>query len=94
MTMSVPGKDYQVDNHCLSQDGSPKHYARRGPRQSQCPVVLHSDTDICIILILILTLLPPLGIGGLTSGHYIAVKLDNCRLDTIVSSARLSELPT
>ena len=97
--MSVPGRDYQVDNHCLSQDGSPKHYARLGPRQSQCPVVLHSDINICIILILILReilipLLPPLGIGGLTPGHYTAVKGHNWRLDMIVSRAQLSELPT
>ena len=49
MTMSVPGEDYQVDNRCLSQDGSPKHYARQGPRQSQGPVVLHSDINICSI---------------------------------------------
>ena len=69
------------------QDGSPKHYARLGPRQSQCPVVLHSDINICNININITIPLPPLGIGGLTSGHYIAVKWYNWRLDMIVSSA-------
>ena len=85
MTMSVPGKDYQVDNHCLSQDGSPKHYAGRGPRQSQCPVVLHLVILILLILTIILILRPLLDISGLTSGHYIAVKWYNWRLDMIVS---------